>query len=127
MATGMAGVVGLAGAWARFRPSLARVQGASMRPTLEPGALVLVLRLRPRVGTLVVADHPSHNGMELIKRAVAGPGESVVFGPAPLELGPDEWWLEGDASEWSTDSRRFGPVLRSAIRGRCFVLTRGSR
>lgn len=117
------GVAGIAAAFAKFRPSVAQVEGPSMRPTLEPGAVVLVLRLRPRVGSLVEVTHPNGR-LDMVKRLTSGPGDTVTFGPASLVLGPDEWWIEGDAEEWSTDSRRFGPVPGSAIRGRCFVLRR---
>ena len=120
------GLAGFAAAWGRYRPSLARVEGASMRPALEPGTVLLVLRLRPRVGSIAVAEHPS-GAMEIVKRITAGPGDTVTFGPEELVLSDDEWWLEGDAGEWSTDSRRFGPLPRAAIKGRFFELPRRAR
>lgn len=122
-AAGIVGLAGLVAAYARFRPSIAQVEGNSMLPTLEPGTRVLVVRLAPRRGAIVVAEHPSRR-MEIVKRITAGPGDRVTFGPEQIELGPDEWWLEGDQDEWSTDSRNFGPLRRDAIRGRAFALRR---
>ena len=50
----------------------------------------------------------------MVKRITAGPGDDV----AGRVLRIDEWFVAGDNAEWSTDSRRFGPVPRAAIVGR---------
>jgi type IV secretory pathway protease TraF len=42
----------------------------------------------------------------MVKRLTAGPGDHV----SERTLGPDEWWVEGDFADASTDSRAFGPV-----------------
>lgn len=51
--------------------------------------------------------------------AVPHPGESGLRRePAPLSLGPDDYFLLGDNSTASTDSRHFGPVKATALLGR---------
>ena len=80
---------------------LYRVAGDSMRPTLEPGQLLLGWRWsRAKAGDIVVARH----GRPLVKRlaALAEPGA----------------WLVGDNPAASTDSRHFGhlsPALIEAV------------
>ncbi len=77
---------------------LFRVQGESMLPTLSPGQLVLGWsRFRPRVGDVVVAQQ----NRRLVKRVRAIKGESL--------------WLEGDNAGYSTDSRSFGYLPKSAV------------
>ncbi len=101
-------------AWSRWRPSLVEVRGESMTPTLRSGDLALVLRARrPRRGWVVVLERP--DGLEVVKRVVAGPGD---LAPDARVLGPGGCWVEGDAPARSTDSRRLGPIQVGAIRGR---------
>ena len=90
-----------------------RVTGISMVPTLRPGDLLAVRfpqGREPRVGQVVVA---STDRRELVKRVVAVPGERFRDGV----LGEDEFWLEGDNTRSSTDSRAIGPVHRRDIMG----------
>jgi phage repressor protein C with HTH and peptisase S24 domain len=69
-----------------------RVVGPSMEPTYQPGAVVLGLKwLRPKVGSVVVAEH---GGRELIKRVA--------------RIEEQGFYLLGDNSEHSTDSRTYG-------------------
>ena len=77
------------------------VDGDSMRPTLEPGDRLVVLRLPPRVGD-VVALEVGHR--VLVKRVAGVAGDDVT--------------VRGDNAAASTDSRTFGPVPRSAVLGR---------
>ena len=75
-----------------------------MRPALEPGdRLVLVRRRRYRPGAVVAVTDP-RDGRLLVKRVaeVTADGRLVVLGDAP------------DAS---TDSRTFGPVRTASVRG----------
>ena len=55
-------------------------------------------------------ERPHGPGVELVKRVTGAPGEEG--------LGFGEWFVEGDNPTESTDSRTFGPVPRSLIRGR---------
>jgi nickel-type superoxide dismutase maturation protease len=107
--------VGLAAVWAtlRHRP-IRRVEvvGSSMVPTLLPGDRLVVLRipwrspLRPRPGQVVALRDPRRSDRILIKRVRA-----VDHRRGTLEV-------EGDSREFSTDSRSFGPVDRTALVGR---------
>ena len=87
-----------------------------MVPTLLPGEWALaVSRRRYRRGAVVVVEHPGRPGYEIVKRLVAGPGDRI----ADRTLGADEYWVEGDRPDASTDSRHFGPVrgehLKAAV------------
>ena len=129
------------------------VDGWSMYPTLAPGEYVLFDRLpyrreAPKRGDVVLARGVLGDGRAIIKRVVGAPGDTVLFSngaltvngvppeyPVSLEdvdprengewnLGHDEYFLLGDAPEFSTDSRSFGPVPRSAIVGRAWLVYR---
>ncbi|MCU0300016.1 MAG: nickel-type superoxide dismutase maturation protease [Candidatus Nanopelagicales bacterium] len=79
------------------------VAGASMAPGLRDGDWVLARRVsRVRAGDVVVLEHPGRPGFLVVKRVDA--------------VGPDGYWVLGDAAEASTDSRHFGPV--PAVLGR---------
>jgi type IV secretory pathway protease TraF len=84
-----------------------------MEPALHDGEWAVAISNRVRVGGAVVVEHPVRPGFELVKRVVAAPGDAV----GDRRLAADEWWVEGDRAEASTDSRSFGPVSRSSIRG----------
>jgi nickel-type superoxide dismutase maturation protease len=79
------------------------VDGDSMRPALEPGDRLLVLRLPIRVGHVVAVRRPDVD-LVVVKRVAALDGDQVT--------------LVGDNRDHSTDSRSFGPVPRAAILGR---------
>ena len=97
-----------------WRPFRVVVEGASMVPTLEPGdLLVATARGRLEPGRLVVVEHPSREGYELVKRLAPTPGRT----PPELVLADGELWILGDNPGASTDSRSLGPVRRRAIRG----------
>ena len=131
------------------------VHGRSMEPTLLPGERVLVNRRAyrhagPARGEVVLALDPRDGKTEWVKRVAALPGDSVrhsseglwvndaqvlAFGataldsppsPRSVRLGPDEYFLVGDAAEShpaaSTDSRETGPVPRRSIRGRVWLV-----
>jgi len=80
------------------------VEGTSMRPTLEPGDRLLVVRTRRvRRGDLVAVTDPRYPRL-LVKRAAEVNGGWVE--------------LRGDNAGASTDSREFGAVPVAEIRGR---------
>ncbi len=101
-----AGALALAGALAAVVRPVGRVavDGGSMRPALEPGDRLLVIRRRSYRPGAVVALADPRDGRLLVKRVVAvgDDGRLVVAGDDPSA---------------STDSRTFGPVPRSLIRG----------
>ena len=86
-----------------------------MLPTLEPGDWALAIRVRRvRRGDVVVVEHPERPGFELVKRVVHVPGDLAPDG----RLLMNEFWIEGDEPEGSTDSRAFGPVPIERVRAR---------
>ena len=77
-----------------------------MRPTLEPGDRVMVMRwLRITTGDLVVVRDPEARSTYLIKRARMWTGEGSLE-------------VRGDNPNVSRDSREFGPVPRRLVVGR---------
>jgi hypothetical protein len=73
-----------------------------MLPSLEPGQVLLGIGwFRPRVGNIVVASRPDR---PLIKRITKIEGRLI--------------WIEGDNRSFSTDSRHFGPIDRTALKAR---------
>lgn len=91
------------------------VSGPSMEPALRGGDRVIVdlwtYRARaPRPGEIVLFEAPVAGG-RLVKRVAGGP----IPGP---QLGVTVYTVLGDNAEESLDSRAFGPVERTAIRGR---------
>jgi mitochondrial inner membrane protease subunit 2 len=110
-------LAGLAAAYGfrRWRPFRIEVEGASMRPTLEPGDWAIAVRVR-RVhrGDVVVVEHPDRVGFELVKRVTHLPGDVAPDGLVLV----DRVWVEGDDPEGSSDSRTFGPVPPGLVRGR---------
>jgi signal peptidase I len=102
-----------------------------MRPAIEPGDWLLVdptTRRWPRRGGVVVFQEP-FTGTLAIKRVAARPGDWVPFADGWLQLGEDEAWLIGDATDEAleaaghgaaVDSRRYGPVPIDALLGRAW-------
>ena len=88
-----------------------------MASTLEDGDFLVATAPRPREllpGALVVLEHPTRPGYEIVKRVAGIPGDQPSGGRL---LGPDEYWVLGDNARESTDGRSFGPVPGRAIRG----------
>ncbi len=67
---------------------------------------------------MVVVEHPGRPGYEMVKRLTALPGGPV--GERVLE--DDEYWVEGDREDASTDSRHFGPVRREQLKARVILV-----
>ena len=94
-----------------------------MTPAIDPGDWLLVdptVGRWPRRGSIVVFREP-FTDLLAIKRVAARPGDWVPFADAWLQLGADEAWLMGDATDdelaaagygAAADSRRYGPVRR---------------
>jgi nickel-type superoxide dismutase maturation protease len=99
----------------RWRPFRIEVSGASMRPTLEPGDwAIATVHERVHPGDIVVVEHPGRPGFEMVKRVVSVRTDGAADGTEPV----DRVWVEGDDASSSTDSRAFGAVPVSLVRGR---------
>ncbi len=86
-----------------------------MEPSLPDGAWVVLLpwlSRMPRLGQVVVAEHPRRPGFELIKRVAAVSPEHGLL------------WLAGDNREASTDSEEFGPVPVNRVVGPVVAVVR---
>lgn len=93
-----------------------------MLPSLSPGDWALAVEpTRYRRGDVVVVEHPARPGFEMVKRLVAVPGD---LSPDGRVLERDEFWIEGDQPESSTDSRSFGPVRRHHLKARVRLVYR---
>lgn len=82
-----------------------RIVGPSMEPTLGNGEWWVARhsrRLRP--GQIVLLSHPQRPDLHVVKRLVRETDQG--------------WWVEGDNPDASDDSRSFGAVPESLIRGR---------
>jgi signal peptidase I len=114
------------GLYAMLAFALARrvaVRGWSMAPTLLPGERLLFDRLaysrhRPKAGDIVLVAHPLQPGLRMVKRLAGVPGETI----SGVALSRGEYWVLGDNEDASTDSREFGPLRRSDLLGRAWVL-----
>ena len=81
-------------------------EGKSMNPTLKDGEAVLIDRTAEiEVGDIVVVKHPVEQTSEIVKRV-----ERIN------ERG--HYFLVGDNTEDSNDSRNFGAVTREYIKGK---------
>jgi len=96
------------------------VSGNSMSPTYLDGdwllfrsiELIDAKGLRPLIGKVIVIERESHLGILLIKRIVRVDESGI--------------WVEGDNKEASTDSRNWGVLMSSEIRGRVLLRYRKS-
>jgi type IV secretory pathway protease TraF len=90
-----------------------------MEPTLLPGDQALAVSTRhPNKGDVMVVEHPGRPGYEMVKRLTAVPGEPV----GERTLREDEYWVEGDRADASSDSRHFGPVRRDHLKARVVLV-----
>jgi hypothetical protein len=92
-------------AWAAGRRDRYRVAGPSMEPTLLDGEFVLIEPARvPTTGELALVTVPGLDGVDAVKRVA----EIMADG---------SFRLLSDNPELGTDSRRWGPLAPSSVRG----------
>lgn len=126
-----------------------RVEGISMKPTLQSGSYVLVNRLAYRLGTpergdVIVFHYPRDPDQEYIKRIIGLPGDQVeissgdvringvrleepyIVQPAEYEsalrVPRDQYFVLGDNRNNSSDSHQWGPVPLENIVGKALVV-----
>ena len=129
----------------RFVIGISWVDGTSMSPTLEDGSMVVYTRLGNSYETGDIVSIKMPSGKYFIKRIVAVAGDTVdlkdgqlyvngapetgdyVYGSTepeegfagyPYTLSEGQVFALGDNREESTDSRSFGPMAVSQIRGK---------
>lgn len=98
------------------------VQGNSMYPTLHNGQLLPVslinyLFTTPKRGQVVIVAYSGDRSVHFVKRIVAIPGDVVPFNDSSVTLRANEYFVEGDNRDHSTDSRSYGPITRDQIIG----------
>jgi len=87
-----------------FGLMVARVQGESMAPAYHSGDLVLIRKSRKvKRNNIVIAHRPDKEDLLIIKRVITITNKG--------------YWLQGDNSEFSDDSRIFGEVTKKLIKG----------
>jgi signal peptidase I len=127
-----------------------RITSGSMQPTLRTGDLVLVEKVTRRIRRWDVLSFTTEDGIHVMKRVVGLPGESVSLAGSlrvddvPLAPPPsvpkltyyaygnlaagnhvaagDGYYVLGDDSKDSQDSRFEGPVPRERTEGRAWLI-----
>ena len=87
-----------------------RITGASMQPLLQPGDEILIdinayKKSTPQIGDIIVAFHPYRPNFPIVKRIVSIEKDGSFF-------------LQGDNTLESTDSRSYGAIKLDQIIGK---------
>lgn len=115
--------------------SVARTQGNSMQPTLQPGTSNLLGVLKGDIvfieklsapayafsrGDVVVVRSPEEPNQWMVKRLIALQGDwiNVPGSYEILQIPRGRCWVEGDNGHVSLDSRTFGPIPMALVKGR---------
>lgn len=98
------------------------VSGSSMVPTFENGDYLIVDEFsyhfgNPQKGDVIIFKWPKDTTKYFIKRVIGLPGDTVDG----TVLSKDQYFVEGDNRNASSDSRSWGPVTRNLIVGRPLI------
>eukprot|EP00053_Salpingoeca_punica_P002959 m.40408 g.40408 ORF g.40408 m.40408 type:complete len:175 (+) comp11884_c0_seq2:180-704(+) len=108
----------------------ARVEGASMQPTLNPesthGDVVLINKWtarhgKVRRGDVIALRAPDRHGSLIIKRVVGLENDVILtrgYSETRVRVPPGHAWIEGDCRQRSHDSNDYGPVPLGLLLGR---------
>lgn len=142
--------LGLAFVLRTFIAQAYEIRGDSMQPTFTDGERVMISKLSPTVdtidhGEIVIFSDPQNATRDLIKRVIGLPGDTVIVdldevrvnGVVIAEdyvlrsggrsvhreqiLGEGELYVLGDNRGNSKDSRDFGPISQSSVKGRVIL------
>lgn len=103
------------------------VSGESMAPTFSSGDYLIIDELtynflnEPKKNEVVVFRYPLDPSKYFIKRIVGLPGEELVVDGVEWKLGEGEYFVMGDNSRFSLDSRSWGPLPKENITGRALI------
>uniref|UniRef100_H3CAR8 Mitochondrial inner membrane protease subunit n=2 Tax=Tetraodon nigroviridis TaxID=99883 RepID=H3CAR8_TETNG len=108
---------------------VARVEGASMQPSLNPevpGDVVLLNRWSVRNhqvqrGDIVSVLSPKNPQQKIIKRVIGLEGDfirTLSYKNRYVRIPEGHFWIEGDHHGHSLDSNNFGPVSVGLLHGR---------
>lgn len=97
-------------------------KGDSMRPTINPGNFLVIDKWhKPRKGDVVIAQYNDNN--IVCKRLVGCPDDILINAKGQkIKIPKNHYWLEGDNSKASYDSRHYGPIDANAILGRVIYI-----
>ncbi|MFH0803645.1 MAG: signal peptidase I, partial [Candidatus Tagabacteria bacterium] len=98
------------------------VQGSSMVPSFESGDYLIIDEIsyqfrQPEKGEVIVFRYPQNPSQFFIKRVAGLPGETINN----TNLTSDEYYVLGDNTFASSDSRYWGPVKKDLIIGRAIL------
>jgi len=98
------------------------VSGNSMAPTFHNGDYLIIDELsyevrKPERGEVIVFRYPKNPSQFFIKRIAGLPGETING----IILANNEYYVLGDNTSASSDSRYWGPVKSNLIVGRALV------
>ena len=102
------------------------VNGHSMEPTLHNNqhlgiSLVSYLWEPPKAGDVVILSYIDNRNVHFVKRITGTPGEQVNWQGKLLTLKENQFFVEGDNRDHSTDSRVFGPIEGRQIIGKVVI------